>query len=65
MSETESTSTRKRSSSKSGDESSGDVVVDYDEALEKGYIGGPIDEEDHTVAGEIAAAEKAKKEAGD
>ena len=43
----------------------GEPVTDYDEALEVGYWGGPVDPADHTVAGEIAAAAAAKKEARD
>ena len=54
----ETTATRKRSAS-AADE--GKVVTDYEEAPEVGYIGGPVDETDHTVAGEIAAAKKAQK----
>jgi hypothetical protein len=42
----------------------GEPVDNYDDALEAGYFGGPVDTEDHTVAGEIARAEKAKKESG-
>ena len=59
MSETTSETTRRRSSVKSGDTSSDDegkVVTTYEDALDAGYIGGPVDEEDHTVAGEIARA---------
>jgi hypothetical protein len=39
----------------------GEPVMDYDAALEAGYIGGPVDDTDHSVAGEIARAEEAKK----
>ena len=58
MSETESTTTRKRSSAKAAPaEEEAAVVESYDEALEKGYIGGPADETDYTVAGVLAAEE--------
>jgi hypothetical protein len=66
MSETETTSTRKRSSSKASDEAATaeeGVASSYEEALEVGYLGGPVDEVDHTLAGEAAAeAEAAKAE---
>lgn len=60
MSETSSsettTSSRRRSSSssKSGER---EPTTTYEEALEAGYLGGPADEGDYTVAGVIAAAE--------
>ena len=67
MSEAAST-TRKRSSSTSSSSSSAASeerapVSSYEEALEVGYIGGPVDETDHTLAGEAAAAEAAEAEA--
>ena len=56
--ETTSASSRKRSSSRSTAKASeGKVVGTYEDALEAGYFGGPIDEADHTVAGEVAAEE--------
>jgi hypothetical protein len=60
---TSTTSSRKRSSSRSKARSSegGKVVETYDDGLEAGYIGGPIDEDDHTVAGEVAAAETSRE----
>lgn len=70
----ERTSTSKRSSSSSDvpenattkavEAFGGEPVTDYEEALEVGYYGGPVDETDHTVAGEIAAAKEAKKASG-
>ena len=61
----EASSTPKRSSSRSSSTYESAVVTDYETALEVGYVGGPIDETDHTVAGEIAAAEARAKEARD
>lgn len=58
MSETEAT-TRRRSSVKSSDtatESTGVVVETYEDALEAGYIGGPIDDTDYTVSAAAAAS---------
>jgi hypothetical protein len=46
--------------SKAVEQFGGEPVDNYDDALEAGYWGGPVDTTDHTVAGEIAAAEKAK-----
>lgn len=62
MSEQATTARKRSSSSSASDEPA--VVTDYDAALEAGYIGGPIDEADHTVAGEIAAAAEAKESSG-
>lgn len=47
-------SPRKRKSTSS---SEGKLVESYEDALEAGYIGGPVDEADHTVAGVVAAAD--------
>jgi hypothetical protein len=68
MSETEttettsSTSSRKRSSSSSKASSSegGKAVETYEDGLEAGYIGGPADETDYTVA--ASGAEEAASE---
>jgi len=63
---TTSSRTRSRSSSSSAAKADEPAAVEsYDDALEKGYVGGPADETDHTVAGEIAAAEAAKAEASE
>lgn len=66
MSETEAPRRRGRPpgsrSSSSSSSSAGKVVETYDDGLEAGYIGGPVDEVDHTVAGELAAAEAASSE---
>jgi hypothetical protein len=61
MSESESSSSRKRSTAKTTE---GEVEAQtYEQALEQGYVGGPADETDLTVAGVVAAA--AAAEAGE
>lgn len=64
MTETKKGAVVENATTKAIDQFGGEPVMDYEQALEAGYIGGPIDETDHTVAGEIAAAKKAKKDAG-
>jgi hypothetical protein len=53
------TSSRKRSSSSSKRSSEPTAVATYDDALEAGYIGGPADDTDYTVA--ASAAEEASE----
>jgi hypothetical protein len=74
MSEKTTRSSGKRSSSdepavesatsKAVEQFGGEPVTTHDEALEAGYFGGPADDTDHTLSGELERAEQDEKEAG-
>jgi hypothetical protein len=57
MSETSGEPTRRRSSVKSGDEttSGASTSTAYEQAVEQGYFGGPADDTDYTVAAAVNA----------